>query len=91
MKPVIKNCVLGFQCSESWDTLRVLEGDSSKKHCDKCHQEILLCETFAQFTDAIRQGSCVAVDFEDKSRKIRVLGYPSGASSFPSFLSNDEE
>ena len=90
MKPIIKNCVLGFKCSESWDTLKALAEDSNIKHCDKCDKNVFLCESEEQLNDAIDKGVCVAVDFVEEARKIRFLGFPSSAS-FPSFLKTDDE
>lgn len=90
MKPIIKNCVLEFQCPKSWNTLKVLEGNSNARHCDDCNQTILLCETEEQLNDAIEKRICVAVDYCELNTELRVLGFPSNAK-IPSFLEDDEK
>lgn len=84
MNPLIKNCVFGFQCPKSWDTLKALEESSNIKHCDKCDKSVFLCESEQQLNDAIEKGVCVALDFVVEAKEVRLLGYPSKAriSSF---------
>lgn len=90
MKPIIKNCVLGFKCPESWDTLKALAEDSNIKHCDKCNKNVFLCESEEQLQDAIDKGVCVAVDFVKEAQKVRFLGYPCSAR-LPSFLEKNNK
>ena len=79
-----------FQCPKSWNTLKVLEGNSNARHCDSCNQTIVLCETEEQLNDAIEKKVCVAIDYCELHSELRVLGFPSSAT-LPSFLNKNNK
>lgn len=53
----ISNCKFGYQCDKSWDELKEISAPKIR-HCERCDQPILFCETPEELMNAIREGHC---------------------------------
>jgi hypothetical protein len=73
MSPVskyfLRNCSIGFKCSQTWESLEEI-GVKSVRHCKDCSREVVRCDTVSQLKSALSVNACIAVKakiFESKS------------------------
>ena len=54
------NCIFKNECHEKWEDLDKQES-TGIRHCNKCQQDVYLCETVEQLMDVIAKNQCAAV------------------------------
>jgi len=56
----IRNCTLGFKCSQKWEDL-LKRKEKNIKYCHECEKEVYLIETNPELMQAIKFNHCVAI------------------------------
>ena len=59
----IRNCVWGFKCEKTWDTLSETD-DFEIRFCGKCQKEVFLCNDDDSLVFSIARNRCIAINPE---------------------------
>ena len=56
----IRNCILGYQCKQDWNSL-LATNDQNIKYCRDCQRSIFKIANKSDLMDAIQVNRCVAI------------------------------
>lgn len=70
----IRNCQFAFRCTKQWPELARTDNDK-KRFCDDCQQNVFLCESDAELTQAVIQNRCIAIPARSFGEDFEV-GFP---------------
>jgi hypothetical protein len=57
----IRNCMWGFKCQETWESLSDTD-DDDVRFCAKCQKEVFHCTDDDSLVDSIARNRCVAIN-----------------------------
>jgi uncharacterized protein (TIGR02996 family) len=58
----IEACTFAFQCPLKWESLQMIEGETTVRHCSACNEKVFYCGTMEDTRRHALAGHCVAVD-----------------------------
>ncbi len=76
----IKNCKFKYKCPKDWFELDSTD-DTNIRFCQKCSQNVYLCQNEKELQKAIETDRCIAI-FYDGTGSSMTLGMPESPSKY---------
>ena len=58
----VEACTFAFECTLKWQSLQMIEGETTVRHCSACNEHVYYCGTMEDARRHTRAGHCVAID-----------------------------